>query len=193
MAAVLQATTELLADAGPSAVTTRAIAERANVNHALVFRHFETKDDLIRAALAGPIRDLGRQMVGTLGSGAAAVLDGAERNAATARMIARVAIDPESPFKDRWNFPLVRPFVGDARGHPEQAAPAVVAGVLLLGWALFESHLIEAAELDENGRQHVRAVLEDHLAVLLGEAEATIVRSAGRRRKRSRKNERPVA
>lgn len=52
MDAVLDAATELIADRGPNAVTVRAIAERAGVNHALVHRYFGTKEDLIAAVIA---------------------------------------------------------------------------------------------------------------------------------------------
>ena len=52
MAAVLAATVDLLAEAGPRALSVRQVAERAGVNHALVHRHFGTKDEIVRQALA---------------------------------------------------------------------------------------------------------------------------------------------
>lgn len=50
-AAVLVAADELFAERPPGAVTVREIAERAQVNHALVHRYFGTKEDLMRAVL----------------------------------------------------------------------------------------------------------------------------------------------
>lgn len=50
-AAVVIAATELFAERPPGAVTVREIAERAQVNHALVHRYFGTKEDLLRAVL----------------------------------------------------------------------------------------------------------------------------------------------
>lgn len=50
-AAVVIAATELFAERPPGAVTVREIAERAQVNHALVHRYFGTKEDLMRAVL----------------------------------------------------------------------------------------------------------------------------------------------
>lgn len=50
-AAVVAAATELFAERPPGAVTVRQIAERAQVNHALVHRYFGTKEDLMRAVL----------------------------------------------------------------------------------------------------------------------------------------------
>ncbi|MGZ4677834.1 MAG: TetR family transcriptional regulator [Acidimicrobiia bacterium] len=43
---------ELLAEVGPRAMSVRAVAERAGINHALIHRHLGTKADLIRVALA---------------------------------------------------------------------------------------------------------------------------------------------
>src|SRR5690242_2767504 len=48
MAAVLDAATELFADKGPDAVTVREVADRASVNHALIHRHYGTKQELLR-------------------------------------------------------------------------------------------------------------------------------------------------
>ena len=52
MSAVQAAAVELLAERGPREMTVRDVAERAGVNHALVHRHFGTKDALIRAVVA---------------------------------------------------------------------------------------------------------------------------------------------
>jgi AcrR family transcriptional regulator len=173
---LLKATTELLADAGPSAVTTRAIAERANVNHALIFRHFESKADLMRAALDGPLHEMAHQMAAARegGTGAVfAVLTGAERNATAARMLARVAIDPESPFQEHWEFPLVRAFLGDATNDRERTARAIVASAMLAGWVLLEPLFTSAAELDAKGTQLVRALLQEQLERLLSTDQVT--------------------
>jgi AcrR family transcriptional regulator len=49
VAAILNAAELEVLEHGPVATTTRAIAERAGVNHALLFRHFGTKADLLTA------------------------------------------------------------------------------------------------------------------------------------------------
>ncbi len=49
--AVLDAADRLFASRRPSQVSVREIAELAGVNHALVHRHFETKDNLVREVL----------------------------------------------------------------------------------------------------------------------------------------------
>lgn len=49
--AIIEATVSLWTDAGPSGLSLRKIAARAGVNYGLVYRHFGTKDALIRAAI----------------------------------------------------------------------------------------------------------------------------------------------
>src|ERR1700678_4167148 len=51
VAAILEAATDLFAERGPAATSIRDIAERAGVNHGLVFRHFGTKEQLFGAVL----------------------------------------------------------------------------------------------------------------------------------------------
>jgi AcrR family transcriptional regulator len=48
---VLDAARDLFAERGPASVSTRAIAHKARVNHALIHRHFGTKQNLLREVL----------------------------------------------------------------------------------------------------------------------------------------------
>jgi AcrR family transcriptional regulator len=48
---ILEVATELFARGGFNGTTTREIAQQANVNEAIIFRHFPTKDDLYWAVL----------------------------------------------------------------------------------------------------------------------------------------------
>jgi AcrR family transcriptional regulator len=52
-AALLSAARELFATAGYDGTTVRAVAERAGVNQALLFRHFGSKDGLFAEAVTG--------------------------------------------------------------------------------------------------------------------------------------------
>jgi len=49
--ALLKATVKIFAEVGSRGATTRRIAQEASVNEVTLFRHFATKDDLIREAL----------------------------------------------------------------------------------------------------------------------------------------------
>ncbi|NNL66837.1 MAG: TetR family transcriptional regulator [Myxococcales bacterium] len=56
--ALTDAATSLVAERGAAAVSVREIAARAGVNHALVFRHFGSKDGLIQAVWDRLVADL---------------------------------------------------------------------------------------------------------------------------------------
>jgi AcrR family transcriptional regulator len=49
--ALLKAAIKVFAETGSRGATTRRIAQEANVNEVTLFRHFKSKDDLLRAAL----------------------------------------------------------------------------------------------------------------------------------------------
>ena len=53
-AAILQAARALFADLGFERTTMRAVADRADVDAALIYHHFDGKDDLLAAALTVP-------------------------------------------------------------------------------------------------------------------------------------------
>lgn len=60
--ALLDATKELVNDAGPSGVTMGAVAERAEVTRALVYKHFDNKDDLLVALYRREAKRLDKQI-----------------------------------------------------------------------------------------------------------------------------------
>jgi AcrR family transcriptional regulator len=59
---ILEIATEMFAAKGFSATTTREIAARAQVNEALIFRHFPSKDDLYWAVLEAKVRSENSQL-----------------------------------------------------------------------------------------------------------------------------------
>jgi AcrR family transcriptional regulator len=61
-AALLDVTRALVNDRGPAAVTMGTVAERAGVTRALVYKHFENKDDLLRALYRREARRLDGQI-----------------------------------------------------------------------------------------------------------------------------------
>jgi AcrR family transcriptional regulator len=54
---ILEAATELFADKGFRGTTTREIAELAKVNEAIIFRHFQSKEELYWAVIEHKCRD----------------------------------------------------------------------------------------------------------------------------------------
>lgn len=51
MTSLMDAARDLFAQRGPASVSVRDIAERARVNHGLIYRHFGTKEGLLKAVM----------------------------------------------------------------------------------------------------------------------------------------------
>jgi AcrR family transcriptional regulator len=155
--AIHAAAIELLAERGPSAVTVRQIAEGAGVNHALVHRHFGTKDDLIRAVLAGESQAIAEAAM-VSGRSVGAMLDLLEEHRAYFRALARAVLDSPALLRDL-DLPAGEAFL-HLVGRPDESTrdAAAVAGALVLGWLVFGEHL--ATVLGGGSPAGVRAQVE---------------------------------
>ncbi|WP_067890042.1 TetR/AcrR family transcriptional regulator [Nocardia vaccinii] len=150
VAAVLTHAAELFAERGPAATSIRDIAERAGVNHGLVFRHFGAKDQLVARVLD----ELAAESLAALersGPGDRSPLDVALRRHLT--VLARSILDGYPVARMQRDFPVIsrlieraRPFHGS--DHDASLAVAHVAA-LSLGWQLFGSFLRGAAGLED--------------------------------------------
>lgn len=74
-AALIRATTELVAEAGYHGATTKAIAERAGVSEGTIYRHFPDKKALFAAAVLAGQRDVTEWMEQLPGRAGTAPLD----------------------------------------------------------------------------------------------------------------------
>ena len=155
MAAVQAATVELLAERGPREMTIRDVAERAGVNHALVHRHFGTKDALIRAAVAEQSRELGARAAELATPDAARMLRLLQDFPAYWRVLARIVLDDPAMLAD---LPLPAAGVtlglmtGGGEADEEARVAAAVAGSTALGWLVFGPHLANILGLTDRGR-----------------------------------------
>lgn len=165
---MLQAAAELFAERGPAATSIRDIAARSKVNHGLVFRHFGTKEQLVRAVLD----HLSSQLTGLLHSEAAAdVVDAAlDRQM---RVWARTLLDGYPAEQTR--FPNIAPLLDSVRTHyrengaQDAAARLAVANALALqlGWRLFEPVLRSATGVEDLTDAELRqAVLAEAARVI---------------------------
>ena len=59
--ALLKAAVKVFAETGTRGATTRRIAQEAGVNEVTLFRHFQSKDDLIRAAIQYVVQHVAHQ------------------------------------------------------------------------------------------------------------------------------------
>jgi AcrR family transcriptional regulator len=174
MTAVLDAATTLFATRGPATVSVRDIAAAAGVNHALVHRHFGTKQEVLQAVLERAVQEI-----------AAATDEIADRRVnlqqrfqivaeheAYWRALARAILDNEDPRMLQRDFPNVRRMLEllqaeqqQPRSRRKQTPPPapvdarIVVGTisaLIMGWLLFEPFLLAATGLDKEDREKVR-------------------------------------
>src|SRR5262249_19097860 len=99
MAAVLDAAMTLFAARGPASVSVRDIAAAAGVNHALVHRHFGSKQEVLRAVLERAAHELAATATTiTESRGGIAQLFAASAERATYwQALARAMLDGENP------------------------------------------------------------------------------------------------
>jgi TetR/AcrR family transcriptional regulator, repressor for neighboring sulfatase len=166
MAAVLDATVELLAEAGPRTLSVRQVAERAGVNHALVHRHFGTKDEIVRRALetqaAAVAQDVRvRSHQGTLD--VAEVLEVLAEHTAYWATLARVVLD-DPELAGRGAAPTTGLFASAARREGTDPGTTALAACLMLGRQVFGDFVVEATgitpeDLDTDVSQVLRSLL----------------------------------
>ena len=148
--AVLDAAGRLFADRRPSQVSIREVAELAGVNHALVHRHFETKDNLVREVLDRTDARLSLRWEGFPDAEEVVsfLLGHRELYQQALLILEGAVVDgvPEAP-PSRLLRGLVERL--ETRGFRETEAGrvAVVAVTLLLGWATYGDWLCSAARL----------------------------------------------
>jgi TetR/AcrR family transcriptional regulator, repressor for neighboring sulfatase len=157
-AAILEAATDLFAERGPAATSIRDIADRAKVNHGLVFRHFGTKDQLIGAVL----NNLGA--TGTAlrrrGASEAELQRAGDRHL---RVLARALLDGYPVGQLQTQFPGMAELLERAQprhGDDRSARLAVAnAAALQFGWRLFEPFLRASTGLDDLSNDELRAAV----------------------------------
>ena len=174
MAAVLDAAMTLFATRGPASVSVRDIAAAAGVNHALIHRHFGSKQEVLRAVLERAVNE----MAATISEIADSRTSLERRFKVVAeheaywRALARAILDGENPRALQRDFPNVRRMIEllqaeqqQPRRQEEQSPPPppldarIVVGTvsaLILGWLVFEPFLLVATDLDQTDKQLVR-------------------------------------
>ncbi len=173
-AAVLEAARDLLAERGPDGFTVRDIAARAEVNHALVHRHFGTKADVLEQVLAEEadavvtaVAESGLPTTGQApGEVVARLLDVLAARPTYWRALVHAVLDaPEAAtpgtasttdlFSGLWSG-----------GEPGSADATAVAASTVLGWLLFGEFLAETTGADADAVR--RRVAEQVSALFSG-------------------------
>lgn len=157
MAAVRESAMVLFAERGPDAVTVREVADRAGVNHALIHRHYGTKEELLRVVLAdaiGRMADVARHTSNT-GDDIRGVIAATRGEEPAVRLLAW-AILAGYPIETVWPeypaFQRVQTVLADEQGtgddgREDPRVTVATAAAMLLGWILFTPFLDRAAGL----------------------------------------------
>ena len=161
MEAVRDAATDLFAERGPDAVTVREVADRAGVNHALIHRHFGTKEELLRVVLTGAIERMAAVAQHTTNTGEdIREVVGAMRREEPAIRLLGWALLAGYPIERVWPeypaFQKVQSVLSDeqersgGRGDREDPRVVVATGTaLMFGWIMFRPFLERAAGLGD--------------------------------------------
>lgn len=166
MTAVLDATVELLAEHGPRNLSVRQVAERAGVNHALVHRHFGTKDEIVRRALQAQSAAIADELRARSQGGGLTVVHAlavlAEHPAYWTTLARVVLDDPE--LAGAGTAPTTQLFSAAVEEHGGDVGTTAAAACLMLGWRVFEDFVVEAAgttreELDQSVSTLLRTLL----------------------------------
>jgi TetR/AcrR family transcriptional regulator, repressor for neighboring sulfatase len=196
MAAVLDAATALFAARGPASVSVRDLANAARVNHALVHRHFRSKQAVLRAVLERTATSVASiaDRISDPREGVKQLFAVTAEHENYCRALARAILDGEDPRKLQRDFPTIRKMIEllrsrqpDHRIHSNQrdsifASDArVVIGAtsaLTLGWLLFEPFVLAATGLDKYALLEVRARIAQILQVIIDSASDRLPRSS---------------
>jgi AcrR family transcriptional regulator len=175
---IIDATLSLWSAKGPAEVSLRAIAARAGVNYGLVYRHFRTKEAVIRAAMD---RVVARSMMYTedctdLVDAMDSVLP--RSTGAHARLLAwailQYLMDDVMPAEDPFLQRLRELAKADVPADVPDAdtAAKVKAGSLLAmlyGWRLFEPYLVRGLQLDQVGHDELDALIRERMLKALAD------------------------
>lgn len=181
MEAVRESAMVLFAERGPDAVTVREVADRAGVNHALIHRHYGTKEELLRVVLSEAIERMAgvARETSNTGDDIRGVIAATRREEPAVRLLAWALLAgypieevwPEYPAFQRVQTVLTDEQAAAGAGDREDPRVAVAAGTaLLFGWILFTPFLDRAAGLREIPGLDDEQVLFDAAQAILGRA-----------------------
>jgi AcrR family transcriptional regulator len=169
---------EPFAQRGPAAVSVREVAARAGVNHALVFRHFGSKDGLVQAVWERVVQDLAGRVVAAPDQRGLVVLAEALAESETIwKLLARAVLDGQAATIAAYRYPFVDTLVwAAARGqeaglltataHPRLLVAMVVA--LGFGWLIYHPVLLPLLGIPMRDVRERREELRDAVMTLLG-------------------------
>ncbi len=166
--ALLAAANRLFGESGPDRVSVRDVAQEAGVNHALLHRHFGSKETLLREVLSAHARAF--RQAASEGDGAPLLVrmfETALQRPAFIRILAHLVLSGDDP--QDWVLPeggvlrLAERLAGEEELSAEQRLDAAILSSVTLGWLLFEPFLLFAAGVpgqEEDARTRLKVLLD---------------------------------
>jgi TetR/AcrR family transcriptional regulator, repressor for neighboring sulfatase len=166
-AALLAAANTLFGERGPDDVSVRDVATRAGVNHALLHRHFGSKDKLLRAVLSDHAIAFRESAGGDSGDSLGKMFDTLCDRPAFIRVLAHLILAGHDPsewvLSDGGVARLVELLASNDPPTTDDRIRAALLSSISLGWLLFEPFLLFAAGAqgeEKRARDAVRAFLD---------------------------------
>jgi AcrR family transcriptional regulator len=174
---IISATLSLWSAKGPAELSLRSIAAEAGVNYGLVYRHFRTKDAVIRAAMERVVAR-STEIISESEDVEAAVREILPRSTgAHARLLAwatlQSILDEVLPEKDSFLERMVE-LARDAERDAKSPEPAIKVGsviAMLYGWRLFEPYLVRGLGLGRISHARLDRYIQQDILRVLGVGE----------------------
>jgi AcrR family transcriptional regulator len=160
----LDAVERICTDRSPSTLTMRSIAAEAGVSLGAAYNHFESKEELIGAAL-----DRLAPRLTALGTSAsdpaealAALLHAMRENAAFPRLLTWLLLEGRNVSDVMTGHPLMRDVAmeADRRGASDPATTAMLMGLLAIGTFTYEGMLNRSVGRDVDDQRLLTIVLD---------------------------------
>jgi AcrR family transcriptional regulator len=171
--AVLQASNELFGQKGPDAVSIRDVAKRANINHALVRRHFGSKQELVQEVMRNHADKFASEVSSSKDATDALhhIFDLQVATPALGRIIAHLLLsdhDPKEFVTGEGALAKLRDIFEQRDDCSLEQARVLAASTIAftLGWLVFEPFVLAGVAFEgrvEDARAEVRQMIGDLL------------------------------
>ncbi len=172
--AILDAAEKLLVEKSANEISVREIAEVANIKHPLIYRHFSTKEEVIRAAHARGIEKVERVVtkIDNLQGNAGFIFEAVKQNRFRQIALSRAMLDGVDLSLVQTQFPVMRHLLellekrkeeSDSESNFDPQIMTAILAALSLGWFLYEPFLLAATGIEDQNKEEVQQKVIDIL------------------------------